>query len=140
MPKLLIANQPAQKADIGGADAVVVVEVERGQRADIDAENIVLGQAFGQARVQAVNAFDEDGLILRCGADYDARRKNLKLTEKAQHLSQEIQAGITEFEAVLTAGFTEEERRELLRLIRKVETNVDAASQGKPSPKGERLC
>ena len=40
------------------------------------------------------------------GADYDARRKNLKLTEKAQHLSQEIQAGITEFEAVLTAGFT----------------------------------
>ena len=74
------------------------------------------------------------------GADYDARRKNLKLTEKAQHLSQEIQAGITEFEAVLTAGFAEEERRELLRLIRKVEANVDAASDGKSSQKGEKLC
>ena len=100
-------------------------------------------ETFGITRATAskmLGDMERNGLILRCGADYDARRKNLKLTEKAQHLSQEIQAGITEFEAVLTAGFTEEERRELLRLIRKVETNVDAASQRKPSPKGERLC
>ena len=100
-------------------------------------------ETFGITRATAskmLGDMERNGLILRCGADYDARRKNLKLTEKAQHLSQEIQAGITEFEAVLTAGFAEEERRELLRLIRKVETNVDAASQGKPSPKGERLC
>ena len=31
-------------------------------------------------------------------------------------------------------------RRELLRLIRKVEANVDAASDGKSSQKGEKLC
>ena len=41
---------------------------------------------------------------------------------------------------MLTAGFAEEERRELLRLIRKVEANVDAASDGKSSQKGEKLC
>ena len=77
-------------------------------------------ETFGITRATAskmLGDMERNGLILRCGADYDARRKNLKLTEKAQHLSQEIQAGITEFEAVLTAGFTEEERRELLRAI-----------------------
>lgn len=100
-------------------------------------------ETFGITRATAskmLGDMERNGLILRCGADYDARRKNLTLTEKARRLSREIQAGIAGFEAVLTAGFTEEERRELLRLIRKVETNVDAASQGKPSPKGEKLC
>ena len=89
-------------------------------------------ETFGITRATAskmLGDMERNGLILRCGADYDARRKNLKLTEKAQHLSQEI-----------PAGFTEEERRELLRLIRKVEANVDAASDGKSSQKGEKLC
>lgn len=100
-------------------------------------------ETFGITRATAskmLGDMERNGLILRCGADYDARRKNLTLTEKAQRLSREIQAGIAAFEAVLTGNFTEEERRELLRLLRKVEANVDAASDGKSSQKGENLC
>ena len=73
-------------------------------------------ETFGITRATAskmLGDMERNGLILRRGADYDARRKNLTLTEKAQRLSREIQAGIAAFEAVLTGNFTEEERREL---------------------------
>ena len=86
-------------------------------------------ETFGITRATAskmLGDMERNGLILRCGVDYDARRKNLKLTEKAQRLSQEIQAGITEFEAVLTAGFAEEERRALLRLNKVMEAGEKA--------------
>ena len=99
-------------------------------------------ETFGITRATAskmLGDMERGGLILRQGADYDARRKNLRLTEKAQRLSRKIQQGIAEFEAVLTAGFTPEERRELVRLLRKVGSNVDgaAAPEEKRSPKGE---
>ena len=62
------------------------------------------------------------------------------------HLDQ-LEADVNDGETDVLSGAHEDYldriiawRRELLRLIRKVETNVDAASQGKPSPKGERLC
>ena len=100
-------------------------------------------ETFGITRATAskmLGDMERNGLILRRGADYDARRKNLELTEKARQLSQELQADIAAFEAVLTTAFTEEERRELVRLLRKVEVNVDAASEGNSSPKGEKLC
>lgn len=100
-------------------------------------------ETFGITRATAskmLGDMERNGLILRRGADYDARRKNLVLTEKARQLSQELQADIAAFEAVLTTAFTEEERRELVRLLRKVEANVDAASEGNSSPKGEKLC
>ena len=63
-------------------------------------------------------------------------------TDEALRLSREIRQGIAEFEAVLTAGLTQEERRELLRLLHKIEGNVDAASAsgGRPARKGEKLC
>ena len=98
-------------------------------------------ETFGITRATAskmLGDMERSGLILRCGADYDARRKNLKLTEKAQRLSQEIQEGIAAFEAVLTAGFTEEERGALARLLHRIEANVDAASAAEKRPlKGE---
>ena len=102
-------------------------------------------ETFGITRATAskmLGDMEHAGLILRCGADYDARRKNLRLTDEALRLSREIRQGIAEFEAVLTAGFTQEERRELLRLLYKIEGNVDAASasDGRPARKGERLC
>ena len=63
-------------------------------------------------------------------------------SRKMREADREIRQGIAEFEAVLTAGFTQEERRELLRLLYKIEGNVDAASasDGRPARKGERLC
>ena len=102
-------------------------------------------ETFGITRATAskmLGDMEHAGLILRCGADYDARRKNLRLTDEALRLSREIRQGIAEFEAVLTAGLTQEERRELLRLLHKIEGNVDAASAsgGRPARKGERLC
>ena len=79
-------------------------------------------EAFGITRATAskmLGDMEHAGLILRCGADYDARRKNLRLTDEALRLS-----------------------RELLRLLYKIEGNVDAASasDGRPARKGERLC
>ena len=59
----MVAHHAAQKARLGGAYAVVVVQIERGQGADVDFELQVAGDVARQFVVQAVNALYDDRLI-----------------------------------------------------------------------------
>lgn len=75
---------------------------------------------------------EKNGLIIRSAVSYDARLKELRLTDKAREYAQRVWRGLEEFEKTVTQGMTEEEQTTLLLLLHKLEENV--ASLGK---KGE---
>lgn len=69
---------------------------------------------------------EHNGLIVRSAVSGDARLKKLNLTERAQVYVQMIWRGMMDFEQLLTQGLTEEEKQTLLRLLRRMEQNVEA--------------
>jgi len=73
-----------------------------------------------------LSLMERNGLVTRSGVPGDARLKKLELTEAAIRRFQEIHQGMVRFEQTLTRGFTAEERKTLLELLRKLERNVDA--------------
>ena len=79
---------------------------------------------------------EKNGLITRTPVSYDARLKELQLTEKARDYAHRVRNGLEDFEKTVTRGMTEEEQETLLQLLHKLEENVSAAGK-----KGERtLC
>ena len=76
---------------------------------------------------------EKNGLIVRSTVTYDARLKELRLTEKALDYAYQVRSGLDAFEASVTQALTEEERETLLRLLRKLEDNVSSAER-----KGEK--
>ena len=54
---------PAEQAGICGGDAVVVVHIQRGQTADVDAVFALLGQSVGELVVQTVDALDDQDVL-----------------------------------------------------------------------------
>ena len=79
---------------------------------------------------------EKNGLITRTTVEYDARLKELRLTEKALDFAARVGHGLNEFEKSVTCGMTEREQATLLALLQKLERNITAA-EGK---KGEHLC
>ena len=79
---------------------------------------------------------EKNGLITRTTVEYDARLKELQLTEKALDFAARVGHGLNEFEKSVTCGMTEREQATLLALLQKLERNITAA-EGK---KGEHLC
>ena len=73
-----------------------------------------------------LSLMERNGLVTRSGVPGDARLKKLELTEAAIRRFQEIHQCMVRFEQTLTRGFTAEERKTLLELLRKLERNVDA--------------
>ena len=72
---------------------------------------------------------EKNGLIVRSAVSYDARLKELQLTEKALDYAHRVRSGLDAFETTVTQGLTEEERETLLRLLRKLEDHVTAAGK-----------
>ena len=54
---------PAEQAGVCGGDAVVVVHIQCGQTADVDAVFALLGQGVGELVVQAVDALDDQDVL-----------------------------------------------------------------------------
>ena len=61
--ELVVADEAADEAVVGGGDAVVGVEVELGEGADVNFEFALGGDGFGEAGVEAVDAFEDDDLV-----------------------------------------------------------------------------
>ena len=76
---------------------------------------------------------EKNGLIVRSTVTYDARLKELRLTEKALDYAHQVRSGLDAFETSVTQALTEEEQETLLRLLRKLEDNVSSVER-----KGER--
>ena len=60
--ELLVPHDTPQQADVGGADPVVVVQVQAGQGAGKDPVDLVGGELFDHLRVQAVDTFQDNDL------------------------------------------------------------------------------
>lgn len=72
-----------------------------------------------------LQAMEKNDLVVREGVEQDARLKRICLTPKARNLHLQIEREIEEFEACLTKGITEEERRIFLQVIRKMRENLE---------------
>ena len=80
---------------------------------------------------------EQRGLIQRSGVEGDARLKRLCLTEKSLQKFHLMQGSAQRFEQRVTYGMTEEERQELLRLLRIIERNMET-DDPRPSAETER--
>lgn len=76
-----------------------------------------------------LSAMERNGVITRSGVEGDARLKRLRLTEKGVDHVKRIQMGMRQFEQMLTRGMTREEQQTLLRLLRKLEENVETPTE-----------
>ena len=76
---------------------------------------------------------EKNGLIVRSAVAYDARLKELRLTEKALDYAHKVRGGLDAFETSVTQTLTEEEQETLLQLLQKLENNVSSVER-----KGEK--
>lgn len=68
---------------------------------------------------------EKNNLITREPVDYDARLKKLVLTPKAIAIHESVTKEITEIEAQLTKGLTEEEINSFLSTLEKLKRNIE---------------
>lgn len=88
---------------------------------DVEAE-------FSISRATATHmlqALEQKGMIERVPVERDKRLKKIILTEKAKEGHQAAMRNIEELERNFIQDFSEEEREELLRLLKKVHNNLE---------------
>jgi DNA-binding MarR family transcriptional regulator len=68
---------------------------------------------------------EENGLVRRESVEYDGRLKKLTLTKKSIDLYNKIFNEIDIVEKNMTRGLTEEEKKEFLRIARKIHKNLE---------------
>lgn len=73
---------------------------------------------------------ERDGLIERSVDPADGRRSLIVLTPRARALEQVLVQAAEDTNAVATAGFTDAEKRELMRLVARAISNLDVAPAG----------
>ena len=72
-----------------------------------------------------VNQMESEGLLFRIPDGKDGRKFNLLLTEKGQSLVSKVRNSWFKIQEEITNGFHESEKATLLRLLQKVEKNLD---------------
>jgi DNA-binding MarR family transcriptional regulator len=72
-----------------------------------------------------VNQMESEGLLIRIPDEKDGRKVNLLLTEKGQSLVSKVRNSWSKIQDEITNGFNESEKATLLRLLQKVEKNLD---------------
>ena len=93
---------------------------------------------FGITRSTASKVVDmlvRNGFVERHTGETDARLRRLTLTAKSENLLADIRADHEAMEAVLTKGFTQNEKETMLFYLRRAKINVDAAFAEKQQKK-----
>ena len=72
-----------------------------------------------------VHQMESEGLLIRIPDEKDGRQFNLSLTEKGQSSVSEVKNSWSKIQEEITDGFDESEKATLLRLLQKVEKNLD---------------
>ena len=76
---------------------------------------------------EALKNLEAKGLICRISEKQDGRLKRIELTSKAEEIRHLITSEIAESENLLLKGITEEERRILIEIGKKMLKNLDEA-------------
>ncbi len=83
---------------------------------------------FGITRSTAskvVTLMEQKGMIKRIASDTDARLKQLVLTEEAENIVMQVEAGLEEFDKKLVGNLSNSEKEMLLSLIEKMEGSIN---------------
>lgn len=72
---------------------------------------------------------EKNGLVTRSAVRDDARLKRLELTERAENIARQVECGLDELEARVMGDMTAEERETLLRLLGRLQENVQMLEQ-----------
>lgn len=74
---------------------------------------------------EILKKMEQNGLIRRQAAAYDARRKQIIVSEKAMKYQDQVMDGLMRLEEDLTQGISEEELQIFLRVIEKMTENLE---------------
>jgi DNA-binding MarR family transcriptional regulator len=72
-----------------------------------------------------VHKMESEELLIRIPDEKDGRQFNLLLTEKGRSLVSKVRNSWSKIQEEITDGFDESEKQTLLRLLQKVEKNLD---------------
>lgn len=76
-----------------------------------------------------LSLMERNGLIRRLPVAADGRLKELRPTEKALECGERVHRRLMEFEKIVTAGLTEEEKQVFLQVLKKMQNNLAAADE-----------
>ena len=82
---------------------------------------------FGITRSTAskvITLMEKKGLIQRVSTESDARLKQLVLTKEAKKIVMDVEEGLNQFDIKLVESLSDEEKEQLLFLIKKMERNI----------------
>ncbi len=85
---------------------------------------------------RVVTLMEQKGLLRREAVMSDGRLKRLVLTDKATEIHKSIEASLEETEQQLVRGISEEDMRVFLRVVHRMEKNLEECLDGK---EGERI-
>lgn len=85
---------------------------------------------------RVVTLMEQKGLLRREAVMSDGRLKRLVLTDKAMEIHNSIEASLEETEQQLVRGISEEDMRVFLRVVHRMEKNLEECLDGK---EGERI-
>ncbi|MBQ8210020.1 MAG: winged helix-turn-helix transcriptional regulator [Clostridia bacterium] len=89
-----------------------------------------LEETFGITRStvsKVVNLMVQKGLVARSAVEHDARLKKLTLTDKSRELISFMHEDNDKLEKILTDGFSEEEKTQLMEYINRMKNNMKSA-------------
>lgn len=110
---------------ITGTNGWILAVLDRNQHKDVFQKD--LEEWFGITRStvsKVVNLMVQKGLVERTSVDYDARLKKLSLTEKSKELTEYMHEDHKKMEEVLTAGFSDDEKKQLASYIERMKNNL----------------
>lgn len=101
--------------------------IDHSEREGIDVFQRDIEEKFNITRStvsKVVNLMVQKGLIERSPVEYDARLKKLTLTDKSRELADFIHADNEMMDAILTDGFSDEEKNQLVSYLQRMKNNL----------------
>ena len=109
--------------NLTGPQGLVLGYLCEHQNKDIFQKDIEL--TFNIRRSRLLQCLESNGYIERVNVGYDARLKQIVLTNKAYEFSNTLEAHIQKLEKILVKDLDEQEINDLIRLMSKIKKNLE---------------
>ena len=113
---------------VTGTNGWILAFLDHNKTKDVFQRDLEEGFGITRSTVsKVVNLMVQKGLIERTSVDYDARLKKLSLTDKSMELIDYMHDDHEKMEQVLTAGFSDEEKKQISVYIERMKNNLKGA-------------
>lgn len=127
--------------DLTGGQGVILGYIRHSKKTDVYQKDIE--QKFNIRRSTATVALqklEQAGLICRVAVKSDARLKKIELTPEGTAAAQRMENRIVCMDAEMAQGITEQEKQEFLRILHKINQNLDRSGDDPEPNKTERIA